>query len=141
MQVFKYEFQKDSVAMLAVKSSAGVAPEVNLRNSLHAGNEVPGFETQDRHHQVQNRGISGSTKRTDVFQLKKKRILKTGCETIPRQHRKEGRSILALVWNRSRSTVDFCSSNLVFVLFQNLLDQLDTMSGSKIQKIPSTYFA
>ena len=26
--------------MLAVKSSAGVAPEVNLRNSLHAGKEV-----------------------------------------------------------------------------------------------------
>ena len=71
-KVFKFEDQKDSAAMLAVKSSAGVAPEVNLRISLHAGKEVPGFETQDTHHQVQNTGISGSTKRTDVLQLKKK---------------------------------------------------------------------
>ena len=38
--------------MLAVKSSAGVAPKVILKNAFHAGNEVckqeihPGFETQ-----------------------------------------------------------------------------------------------
>ena len=30
----------DSGAMLATKSSAGVAPEVNLRNLLHAGDEA-----------------------------------------------------------------------------------------------------
>ena len=52
-----------------LSSSAGITPEVNLRNSLHAGKGVPGFETQDRHYQVQNRGISGSTKRTDVPQF------------------------------------------------------------------------
>ena len=137
MQVFKYEDQKDSAAMLAVKSSAGVAPEVNLRNSLHAGKEVPGFETQDRHHQVQNRGISGSTKRTDVLQFKKKKSFKNWLRD--NIGRKDAR-IPALVWNRSRSTEDFCSSNLVFVLFQNLLDQFDTMSGSKIRKVHSTYF-
>ena len=41
-------------AMLAIKRSAGVAPEVNLRNPWNAGGEAhkqgihPGFETQDR---------------------------------------------------------------------------------------------
>ena len=43
--------------MLAIKRSAGVASEVNLRNSLYVGEEAheqgihPGFETQDRCHQ------------------------------------------------------------------------------------------
>ena len=42
--------------MLAIKSSRGIAPEVNLRNPLHAVAEVhrkginPGFETLGRHH-------------------------------------------------------------------------------------------
>ena len=46
-----------SAAMLATKRSAGVTPEVNLRNSLHAGDKAckrgirPVFETQGRHHQ------------------------------------------------------------------------------------------
>ena len=53
--------------MLAVKRSAGVAPEVNLRNPLQAGDEAhkqgiyPRFE-------VLNRGINTPTKRTDVLQ-------------------------------------------------------------------------
>ena len=43
--------------MLATKRSSGGAPEVNLRNPLHASNEeskkgiYPGFETQRRRHQ------------------------------------------------------------------------------------------
>ena len=43
--------------MLAIKSSAGVAPEVNLRDLLHVSDEAhkqgmdPNFETQDRCHQ------------------------------------------------------------------------------------------
>ena len=42
--------------MLASKSPAGVAPEVNLRIPLHTGDKTykqmtdPGFETQSRHH-------------------------------------------------------------------------------------------
>ena len=50
--------------MLAAKRSAGVAPEVNLMNQLHAGNEAykqgiqPGFETQGRHHEKSKTGIS-----------------------------------------------------------------------------------
>ena len=41
---------------------AGVAPEVNLKNSLHAGDKAhrrgihPGFETQDRRHQKSKTG-------------------------------------------------------------------------------------
>ena len=43
--------------MLAIRRSAGVASEVNLRNLLHAGKKAcrqgihPGFETQGRYHQ------------------------------------------------------------------------------------------
>ena len=43
--------------MLAIKRSAGVAPEINLRNPLHVGYKAckqgihPGFETQGRCHQ------------------------------------------------------------------------------------------
>ena len=50
--------------MLAAKRSAGVAPEVNLRNLLCAGEEArkrgihPGFETQERHHQKSKTGVS-----------------------------------------------------------------------------------
>ena len=41
MLVHKYVDQKRGViAMLYIKRSAGVAPEVNLRNPLHAGQEA-----------------------------------------------------------------------------------------------------
>ena len=52
-----YVNQKMLCAMLAIKRSTGVAPEVNLRNQLHAGDNTryqglhPGFETQPRCHQ------------------------------------------------------------------------------------------
>ena len=36
----QYVDLKGPAAMLAAKKSAGVAPEVNLRNSLHVGNEA-----------------------------------------------------------------------------------------------------
>ena len=55
--------QKGSATMLAVKNSSGVAPEVNWRNPLHAGDKAhkqgihPGFETQDRDHQKSRRGV------------------------------------------------------------------------------------
>ena len=38
--VYKYVERKSSFAMLAVKRSAGVAPEVNLRNPLSACDEA-----------------------------------------------------------------------------------------------------
>ena len=53
LYVHKYVDQKGSAAMPAVKGSAGVAPEVNLRNPLHAGDEACweemhlGFETKE----------------------------------------------------------------------------------------------
>ena len=37
---FKYLNKKNSAAMLAIKTSAGVTPEMNLRNSLHIGEQV-----------------------------------------------------------------------------------------------------
>ena len=42
--------------MLAFKSSAGVNPEVNLRNPLHTGDEA-GFETQDRRDEKSKTGV------------------------------------------------------------------------------------
>ena len=51
-------------AMLAVKKSAGVTPEVNLRNPLHEGEEAdkqgihPSFETQGRRLQNSKTGVS-----------------------------------------------------------------------------------
>ena len=51
--------------MLAAKRSAGVAPEVNLRNPLHAGDPAhkgegvhPGFETQSKHPKKSKTGAS-----------------------------------------------------------------------------------
>ena len=38
--ICKYMDQKGSAAMLAAKRFAGVPPEVNLRNPLHAGNKA-----------------------------------------------------------------------------------------------------
>ena len=38
--LYKYFDEKGWAAMLAVKSSAGVTPELNLRNPLHAGEEA-----------------------------------------------------------------------------------------------------
>ena len=65
--------------MVANKRSAGVTPEMNLRECvthmpLPSSNKAahPGFETQRRLHQ--NRGISGTTKRTHVLQKFKKKI-------------------------------------------------------------------
>ena len=62
--VCRYVDQKGSVAMLTSIQSAGVTPEVNLRNSLHAGDKAckqgihPGFETQGRHYQKSKTGVS-----------------------------------------------------------------------------------
>ena len=71
--------------MLTTKTSVGITPEVNLRNPLHAGEKV--HKLRRDHHQkstgvsvtspeVQNRGISGSTKRNYALQkLEKKSYL------------------------------------------------------------------
>ena len=45
--------------MLAAKRSAGVAPEVNLRNhEAHKQGIHPGYETQGRPHQKSKTGVS-----------------------------------------------------------------------------------
>ena len=52
--------------MLAAKRSASVTPEVNLRNSLHAGDKAskrgihPDFETQGRRHHKSKTGVSAA---------------------------------------------------------------------------------
>ena len=56
MLVYLYQYmdQKCSAAMLAVKMSVVVVPEINLRNPLTIGDKAhkqgicPGFETQGR---------------------------------------------------------------------------------------------
>ena len=77
--------------MLTSIQSAGVTPEVNLRNLLcvarkHASEGIhPGFETPGQTSpEVQNRGISGPAKRTYVLQkfLKKKKIVKKEMQGI-----------------------------------------------------------
>ena len=40
MLVHKYVDKNGSAAMLAAKRSAGLAPEVNLRSPLHAGDDL-----------------------------------------------------------------------------------------------------
>ena len=52
-----------AVCVLAIKGPTGVTLEVNLRNSLHTGEEAckggihPGFEFQGRHYQKSKTGI------------------------------------------------------------------------------------
>ena len=64
MFVCKYVDWNGSAIMLATKGSAGVAPEGNLRNPLHAGNKackrgiLPCFETQVRHHQKSKTSVA-----------------------------------------------------------------------------------
>ena len=60
--------------MLTSVQSAGVAPEVDLRNPLYAGEKArkqeihPGFETQGRHgHKFKNNGISSPTQESYVL--------------------------------------------------------------------------
>ena len=63
--------------MLATKRSAGVTPEVNLRNPLHAG----GFGTQGRGHQQPKTGVSVTPqKKTYLFEINKKRF---GSDDLP----------------------------------------------------------
>ena len=56
--------QKGLAVMLAIRRSAGVAPEVNLRNPLQSGEEThkqgihPGFETHGIHHHKSKTGLS-----------------------------------------------------------------------------------
>ena len=61
--------KKAGLAMLTSIQSAGVAPEVNLRNLLWAGEEAgkqgihPGFETQGRGHQKSKIGVSAAPRK------------------------------------------------------------------------------
>ena len=94
--------------MLAVKRSAGVAPEVNLRNLLCAGKIArkpgihPGFGTQGRHHQKSKTGVSVAPQKGLKFS---KKILKKENWTI-----EPGTSALNAsyqVWLRVSNTLDF----------------------------------
>ena len=73
--VYKYVDQKGMVAMLVIKRSAGVAPEVTLRNPMHGGNKAckqgihSGFETQVRCHQKSKIGTLVAPQKTDVLQI------------------------------------------------------------------------
>ena len=69
----KYVGQKGSAAMLSIKISAGVAPEVNLKNStqqesMQVRNQPWLCNSAQTLPEVQNRGISGPTKITYVHQ-------------------------------------------------------------------------
>ena len=76
MPVCRYVEEIGSAAMLAAKRSAGVAPEVNVREHvthtpLPSANKAAhsGFETQRRHHQKSKIGVSvAPQKMTHVLQ-------------------------------------------------------------------------
>ena len=59
-----YVDQKGLVPMLAINRPAGVALEVNLRNTLHVDDKAckqvihPSFEVQSRHRQKSKTGVS-----------------------------------------------------------------------------------
>ena len=61
------------MTMPAVKRSADVTLEVNLKNPLHVGNKAhkqgihPGFETQGRHHQKSKTGVSVAPQKGTCF--------------------------------------------------------------------------
>ena len=70
-----YRDRKDSAAMLAVKKSVAVAPEMNPRNPLHAGDKAhkqeihPESETQGRYYLKSKTGVSvAPAKRTYILQ-------------------------------------------------------------------------
>ena len=88
--ICRYMDQKGLATMLTSIQSAGVTPEVNLRNLLWTGEEVhkrgnppwlwnPGQTSPE----VQNRGISGPTKRTYVLQKFKKKKKEFLCRQFP----------------------------------------------------------
>ena len=58
--VCKYVDKNDSVVMLTAKRSTGVAPGMNLRNPLQAGDKEykQGIKTQGRRHEKSKTGIS-----------------------------------------------------------------------------------
>ena len=86
--VYKNRDQKSFTTMLDIKSSAGVTPQVNLRNPLHPGKEVHKyeipvcFETRGRRHRKSKAGVSVVTqKRTNVFQFFSKKNRSYNCIT------------------------------------------------------------
>ena len=72
--VFSFDHYSMSTTMLAVKRSAGVAPEMNPKNSLYKGNKhssevsTLSLKPEQMSPEVQNRGIRGPTKRTRILQ-------------------------------------------------------------------------
>ena len=63
LYVDKYMNQKGLAAVLVIKMSAGVTPEVDLRNPMHTDKEAckqgihSGFETLNRRHQKSITGV------------------------------------------------------------------------------------
>ena len=81
MPACRYVEENSSAAMLATKRSAGVTPEVNVKEHVtpmppQSTNKAAhsSFETQRRHHQKSKTGgISGPKKRTHVLETFKKK--------------------------------------------------------------------
>ena len=95
--VCRYVDRKGLAAMLTFIQLAGVAPEVNLRNSLHAGDKArkrgihPGFESQGRRHQKSKTGVSvaprkGLMSSKNLKNKKKKRKHVSGALQLYEKH-------------------------------------------------------
>ena len=80
--ICRYVDQKGLAAMLTSMQSAGVAPEVNLRNHCAQARKNisegihPGFETQARRHQKSETGLSVAPQK-GLVSYKKKVCVKT----------------------------------------------------------------
>ena len=72
MPACRYVGEISSPAILAAKRSAGVTPEMNVRECIthiYANKAYHfGFEIRGRHHHKSKKGISGPTKRIYVLQ-------------------------------------------------------------------------
>ena len=70
LRKYKHLEKNVSTAMVAINSSAGVTPEMNLRNLLHARHKECKQRIWNRGQipEIWDRGKSGPTKRTDILQ-------------------------------------------------------------------------
>ena len=78
----QYVDQKDSVALLTAKRTAGVILEMNLKNPLYAGNKAhksrihSGFKTQGRYHQKSKTGVSDVLQKYFLLGLRNMNLIK-----------------------------------------------------------------
>ena len=122
--------QKGSAAMLAIKMSAGVAPEVNLRNPFHTVETTlkqgiyHGFETWDRCHQKSKTGLAVTPQKKNWCPAKSIFVKKESSSNIHSLHEYQR--------NLTNATIEFFT---VRNFWQNLADLPNENKSGEIQQI------